>query len=158
MEKSPLARTCVKLFWLLNKGIIIKVLLLLFVGRDGLSGRDGVKVSTRKNVRYKLPARNSGNQVTSTSIRRWDTQIHLTLPLLIFLPSIHRKLSGFLHIPARADLFISTCVVFSQGDKGNQGRDGKKGEPGTCDIKVCKRIYITVISQLADHKRLKEMY
>ena len=58
----------------------------------------------------------------------------------------------------RAGLLISTCVVYSQGDKGNQGRDGKKGEPGTCDIKVCKRIYITVISQLADHKRLKEMY
>ena len=46
-----------------------------------------------------------------------------------------------LHIPARANLFINMCVVFLQGDKGNHGRDGKKGEPGICDIKVRKRVY-----------------
>ena len=30
-----------------------------------------------------------------------------------------------------------------QGDKGNQGRDGKKGEPGICDIKVRKQVHNT---------------
>ena len=36
-------------------------MLLLFVGRDGLSGRDGDKVNKciRKNISYKLPATDS---------------------------------------------------------------------------------------------------
>ena len=55
MSKDPLARTYASTLRHSNKVII----LFLFVGRDGLSGRDGVKVSNRKNMRYKPQARNS---------------------------------------------------------------------------------------------------
>ena len=111
MEIGPLARTYVKLFWQLNKDIFIKVLLLSFVGRDGLSGRDGVKVSTRKNVRYKLPTRNSQNQVTSTWIRRVDTQMRLIPPLLIFLSFPHRKLSSFTFLLGL--IYLSARALYS---------------------------------------------
>ena len=112
MEIGPLARTYVKLFWHLNKDIFIKVLLLSFVGKDGLSGRDGVKVSTRKNVRYKLPTWNSRNQVTSTWIRRVDTQMRLTPPLLIFLPFLHRKLSSFIFLLGL--IYLSARALYSR--------------------------------------------
>ena len=50
----------------------------------------------------------------------------------------YRQFSSFtFHL----QVFISRCIVFLQGDKGNQGRDGMKGEPGTCDTKVGKRVY-----------------
>ena len=53
-----------------------------------------------------------------------------------------------------AELFIIASVGFSQGEKGNQGSDGKKGEPGICDLKVYKRIYN---SHIIDARELVDM-
>lgn len=39
-----------------------------------------------------------------------------------------------------AELFANECAVFSQGD----GKDGKKGEPEICDIKVCNESIIFI--------------
>ena len=44
-------------------------------------------------------------------------------------------LAFFLHIPA-CKVFISSCIVFSQGEKGDQGKECEGG-----DIKVCKRVH-----------------
>lgn len=86
----------------------------LFVGRDGLIGRDGVKVSS-------LYVSSFQNHPTS----------QFTSPLIV-------------------ELFLNEYFLLSQGEKGNQGGDGKKGEPGICDIKVCA-VSETTISILYTH-------
>ena len=64
------------------------IILLLLAGRDGLNGRDGVKVSHGKNVRYKVPARNSPKQVTNSRRRLVHTQMCFS-PYLTLLPSFN---------------------------------------------------------------------
>ena len=59
------------------------------------------------------------------------TKMCPTPPCLYFSPA----LAFFLHIPA-CKVFISSCIVFSQGEKGDQGKDCEGG-----DIKVCKRVH-----------------
>ena len=63
-----------------------------------------------------------------------------TPPLLIVLPFFYCHYFSAFIFQLVAELLILAWIGFSQGEKGNQGSDGNKGEPGICDIKVCMQI------------------